>query len=135
MRHVKITWQVPLAPPECKSRHGKHENFEAFLNSPKFFKIFLESFRRSYYSKSSKILSYIFWNVFRNFLIYFSRFYEIFIEILCNNSWNVPNFFLKIFKIILKNFDNISRHSRKYFLKFSKVFLKIFWNDYRNSPI
>ncbi len=30
------------AIPECESRHGKHENFEVFLNSPKFSEIFLE---------------------------------------------------------------------------------------------
>ncbi len=42
--------------PECKSRHGKHENFEVFLNSPKFSEIFLESFQSAYYSESSNIV-------------------------------------------------------------------------------
>ncbi len=41
---------------KCKSRHAKFENFEVFLNSPKFSEIFLESFRSAYYSESSKIL-------------------------------------------------------------------------------
>ncbi len=44
------------ALPERKSRHGKHENFELFLNSPKFSEIFLESFQSAYYSESSEIL-------------------------------------------------------------------------------
>ncbi len=41
---------------ECKSRHGKHENFEVFLNSTKFSEIFLESYRNASYSESYKIL-------------------------------------------------------------------------------
>ncbi len=84
---------------ECKSRHGKHENFEVFLNSHKFSEIFLETFQSTYYSEFSKILTWIFWNVFRNILIYFSRFYEIFIKILHNNSRLCSNSSLKIFSL------------------------------------
>ncbi len=44
------------AIPECKSRHGKRENFEVFLNSVKFSKIFLKCFRSANHSEFSKIL-------------------------------------------------------------------------------
>ncbi len=43
--------------PECKSRHGKHENFDVYLNSPKFSEIFLESFHSCFQESCTVILT------------------------------------------------------------------------------
>ncbi len=67
----------------------------------------------------------IFQNFTLNLLKCFSKFSDIFIQILWNTYRDPLEHFLKIFKIIPKNVDNISRHSRKYFQKFSEIFRSI----------
>ncbi len=133
------------AIPECKIRHGKHENFEVFLDSLNFSKIFLESFRSAYYSESSKILPKffkmfleIFWCISQDYMKYLSKYSAITLEMF-------QTFFLNIFKIILKNFDNISTFPKiffevfwnfpKYFSKFFKMIIEILRFNYQNFPI
>ncbi len=48
------------ATPECKSSHGKHENFEVFLNSPKFSEVAITQNPPKFYTKSFEMFFEIF---------------------------------------------------------------------------
>ncbi len=68
-----------------------------------------------YFSKFYEMIIENFRHNSRNFRKYFSRFYKKIIEILNNNSSNFQKFLLKIFKLFFFNFANIFRDFPKYF--------------------
>ncbi len=93
---------------------GKNSrNFTKFWNTSRKFP--------KYFSKSSKILPEIFWNVFRYnsqiFRKYSSKFSAVILE-------NFLIFLLNIFKLFLKIFGNISGYLAKFF-KLSKIIFDI----------
>ncbi len=80
--------------PECKSRCGQSENFEVFLNSPKFSKTFLKvsevpitQYLPKFYPKSFEMFFEIFWYISQDFMKYLSKSSAITLEMFRTFFW------------------------------------------------
>ncbi len=82
------------AIPEYKSRHGKHENFEVVLNSPKFSEIFIKvsevpitQNRPKFYPKSFEMFFEIFWYISQDFIKYLWKSLAVTLEMFRTFFW------------------------------------------------